>query len=265
MNYDSIAYLEELLGREISPGELPQLISFASTQKEDGENIEDTLKRLVENEKNSNNLAVNFNPVHDKDGKFGGSGSGSYDHLSPYSFEEKITKEYGSQASFTKSDKAAIDKYVKTNAFNTNRYLVHPKDELIDSKSESKNVKALDKAMKNSLNRDTTLYRGFATSSYLKVGSVIKYKGYSSTSFNSNIAKEFAIHHTQTNNKRPVVLNIKAKKGQKGIIPVLTSSESIDTTLRSNEQEFILPRDTKFKITKVNDLGTHEEAEVTIQ
>lgn len=277
MDYEAINQaISLIMGVQATAEDTPAGIYSLSKLRKDGESLNDVANRIIsESEQTPNSLddkVENYNENHDHLGRFasgGGAGApkakGGYDGLSPYSFTEKLDKEYGKQATFDGKDKAAISSYAGTDYLNVNGALTHPSDTRFDHQSAKEVITGLHGAMKNTLVKDTTLYRGIGTSNELKVGTVITNKGFSSTTTNLGVAKEFAVHGVGfSETKRPVVLHINAQKGLKGVWPQLSSSNSADTTLRSNEQEFLLPDNLSFKIKSVHDMGNYEIAEVNI-
>jgi hypothetical protein len=209
-----------------------------------------------------------YNPYRDKSGRFA-SGPTRYSNLNPDTFTKVIQREYGGQSDWGSSQTEAINEYVNGQAFGNNeinRYLTDPTNVSIDSDKGRVLVSNLDKSMTNKLNNDTTLYRGYGTNATPEelVGKTINYKGYNSTTFNQEKAVWFAVNNAQTELKRPVVLKINAKKGQKGILPILASGERSDLSLRSHEFEYILPRSTNLKVVNYRNRDTYEELEVEI-
>lgn len=218
------------------------------------------LEELVENK-----TSEGYNPFRDKKGRFA-SGPTRFANLAPNNFLNATREEFGDQGTWDEYQQDAINEYVDGSGHDTiNRYLREPNNDIFDKERLEDYVKGLDESMKNSLKHDTLLYRGFGTTQNIEPGMTINYKGFNSTSFNPGVALKFAVNGAQTGVKRPVVLRIKAKKGQKGLAPVLSDlDDSVHTSLRSNEYEYILPRNLSFKVTKVEDAGDYEIAEVEI-
>lgn len=109
------------------------------------------------------------------------------------------------------------------------------------SARDAKYMAKLDSALsKNALEQDTTLYRGRRQlPADWKVGAVVTDKAYVSTSVSKQKADNgFAVGAT------PTLIQIKAPKGTKGMFTSATSSFS-------SEAEYLLPRNTQFKITGV--------------
>lgn len=220
-----------------------------------------------------NDVIKNYSPTQPRDGDgqwTDGGGTStpsprSYDGMKPNDFEQAVKEDYGDQAEWTAEESKAIDHYTATGYTDMNRYLRNPKDEMIYDKDKiRKYVDLLDSAMKNELKEDTNIYRGLVTTGELEVGGKIEAKGYSSSSFFSDTAEDFAKSSAAISGnkeKRPLVLKIKAKKGQKGIIPMV---EGVGSGLRGVEGEFLLPRDISFIIKKVTDKGDFEQVEVEI-
>lgn len=212
------------------------------------------------------------NPYHDKLGRFttGAGGGRITSDMSPVHFADAIGKRYGKQATWSDNEKQAIDDYTKTyTSLQLNLYM-RGKTKDVNYPENTKEYKdlanTLNGAMKNTLTSDTALYRGMGITHTLAVGSVIHDKGFASASFNKTIASHFAKHGVGfSTTKRPVVIKINAKKGQKGLIPQLTSTDSTSDSLRSNEQEFLFPSGNTYIIRKVYDRGDYEEVEVDIK
>lgn len=242
---------------------------YASSTDQSGE-LTLLSKKSVDETVSNNSLDkdLNFNPNHDKIGQFG-SGTSS---LQPIQFEDYIAEKYSKQGNNLSEDqKAAINDYVGAGSSNLNRHLVHPDDELVNHADEAAFARVLDSAMQNKLVNNVTLYRGFGMSQHLVVGTTVLYNGFSSTTFSPGTAEQFAAHGVGfSKTKKAVVLKIKAKKDQPGIFPIQVASDGANATMRANEQEFILPRGTRYKITKVDEvtnkygIGVHTEATVEI-
>lgn len=105
-------------------------------------------------------------------------------------------------------------------------------------------VKALDEAPRHELTEDTLLYRGLADAGTLEEGMTIQDYGFQSTSFNRTEAEGFVSKYSSD----AYLLVISAKKGTKGIIP-----DAVSKSMNYGEQEMILERGTKYKVTKVED------------
>jgi hypothetical protein len=113
--------------------------------------------------------------------------------------------------------------------------------------AHKKTVKDLDTAIaNNSLDRDTILYRGQMVSDRtrerLKVGNTFSDPAYTSATFDQYDPDRFA----GLGGKGGAVMRIKASKGQNGLASSALSEYP-------EESEFILPRNTKYKVTQVHD------------
>ena len=273
-------------GDLVDPGTLEHaLLALREAWIEEGYTYE-----LEDTTKNSVDKTENYSPTQPRDdrGRWTSTGGGSssgpsnpvggYDQKSPYGFSEKLEKDYGKQATWSDKESKSIDEYIMTyGALKMNTYLrgkkedsnYPPVEEIDEVKSH---IEVLDKSMRNSLVRDTTLYRGFGTTHELEVGTRITDKAYVSTTVNESVALDFAKHGSNywdigptKDPKRPVVMQISAKKGQKGIWPQLSTTDTTSVTLRSNEQEYLLPRGQSFIIKSVHDMGDYELVEVDIE
>lgn len=210
---------------------------------------------------NDSVVAKNFNPNHDKLGQF--SSGGGYSGMAPNAFTTAIRKEYSKQATWGPVEKTAISDYTATSFHRINGYLNDIHDNLHPDQTDTEqDVKTLDRAMKNTLKKDTTLYRGFGSSQYLMPGGKIVTQGYNSSTFFEHKGVQFAQTSARgSSTKLAYVLKINAKKGQKGIIPLL---EGDGIGIRGVEAEFILPRGITFQIDNIIDKGTYEEVAVNI-
>jgi hypothetical protein len=120
----------------------------------------------------------------------------------------------------------------------------------LDERNQSRRDN-LDHVTHNPLKHDTVVYRGMSTAfKHLPVGSTFKDKAYTGTSTDPKIARYFG---NKDEHDHKVVARIFLKKGQKGAyLPhskpnackrLRDQSEDMD-----DEQEFLMPRNTKFKI-----------------
>jgi len=102
-------------------------------------------------------------------------------------------------------------------------------------------IKDLDRAIgKNTLGKNTMLYRGVGPNfaGKIKTGDVLTDKGFQSTSLSKGISDEFGA--------RGYTLHIKAKANQTGVFVDELPEFGLD------QQEFLLPRNIQWKITKVD-------------
>lgn len=213
---------------------------------------------------NLNNKDKNYSPTQPRDerGRWTSTGSGrSWGTMTPNEWAAAIKEEYKGQATWSKRESEAIDGYTATTYRDINNYL-RGKEHYGDADFLKEEIKHLDKSMKNRLKEDTTLYRGFASEQLIMPGAKITDKAFQSSSFFENKGVQFAQQAAQYSDKKlPYVLKINAKKGQKGLIPVV---ESEGIGLRGVEGEFILPRGLTYEVTNVTDKGNYEEVEVNI-
>jgi len=111
-------------------------------------------------------------------------------------------------------------------------------------------IKGLDETMVRTPNitRSITVYRGLDADSVegfdtLEPGDIFSDAGFVSTSLDSGIAIKFADRFMQTDG---VVLEINVPRNSEGIFPNSWLSETSNTFF--NEFEFLLPRDSQFKV-----------------
>lgn len=212
-----------------------------------------------------------FNKNHDPDGRFGHGAGGTLDDSMTREQFDTYSKGYGGAVSDV--ERELILDYQNSEARPINYNLTDSlgkvdKVSLSVGKGDPKKttqhyidtyggrrvdtVKLLDSKMQHKLKTNAVLYRGLSVDADLKVGDVMKNYGFASTSFSKDLAATFTfngIRH-RSDNKKEYVLKIIAPKGTKGLIPhALTGGRTI-------EQEFILPRNTDFKISKVLGEGT---------
>jgi hypothetical protein len=138
------------------------------------------------------------------------------------------------------------------------------RDPLISTGQVEKQISDLDKVLDSAppLKEQIIAYRGinglgleFFES--LKVGDVFQDKGYVSTTLNPKTAGTFA-NSDLSSYAQGMVLQFHLPKGTKGLFP--TPFLGIGT-LSFSELEFLLPRDTKFKVTQIR--GKIMDLEIT--
>jgi hypothetical protein len=219
-----------------------------------------------------------YNPNRDSDGRFtfGPSGGGAYrdDDMTIGQFEE-FAKGYSGSA--TEAELKHINDYQNSEARPINANLKETKGKtdkqsLAIGKGDPSNtteyyietyggqrqelVKTMDSKMIHSLKENHILYRGMSVDADLKVGDSIKSYGFTSSSFSKDIAATFTFNGIRysSDTTKEYVLRVIAPEGTKGLIPhALTGARTI-------EQEFIFPRGTDFKVTKIIGPG-HTESE----
>lgn len=219
-----------------------------------------------------------YNPNRDSDGRFtfGPSGGGAYrdDDMTIGQFEE-FAKGYSGSA--TEAELKHIIDYQNSEARPINANLKETKGKtdkqsLAIGKGDPSNtteyyietyggqrqelVKTMDSKMIHSLKENHILYRGMSVDADLKVGDSIKSYGFTSSSFSKDIAATFTFNGIRysSDTTKEYVLRVIAPEGTKGLIPhALTGARTI-------EQEFIFPRGTDFKVTKIIGPG-HTESE----
>jgi hypothetical protein len=141
---------------------------------------------------------------------------------------------------------SAVEKYQTLLGYNMNEALRDPQ---ISTDQLAYEIAGLDGAIESAppLKSDTTVYRGIKGNGLdffegLKKGDVFEDKGFVSTTLDTNVATKFAV---QGNMYQGIVLRMTLPKGTKGLYP--TSVTGL-TNLSSREAEFLLPRDSKFKV-----------------
>jgi hypothetical protein len=203
--------------------------------------------------KNKNSIELNYSPKQQRDssGKWssgGGSYSTKYSNMTPHEYANSIKEEYGKQTTFTSQEIEEIDGYTDMSFAYTNEDLKNARGNVNKLDDYRKiTVKTLDKSMRHKLNENTMLYRGMHTEKDIYEGHQIKWDGYSSTSMFRKKGESFATQDQDRVFDTPYLLSIKAKKGQKGIIPLLTGRNN---GLQATEAEFILPRGTNLNVIK---------------
>lgn len=141
----------------------------------------------------------------------------------------------------------AVDAYQASHGYTINEALRDPN---ITTASVQPWIDGLDGAIKDAppLISDTTVYRGVQGSGTdffknLNVGDVYEDKGFASTSLDADIATTFAT--IGLGREDGLVLRMNLPKGTKGLFPTSVTGLS---SLSSRESEFLLPRNSKFKI-----------------
>lgn len=205
-----------------------------------------------------------YNPYRDSDGKFAsgpsGSGGGAISDFSgkkSSEADEYIETHYG-DVKYSKSEISVINAY--TDEFSADISYDDINNALRNGDGGFKSeIKTMDSAMKKTeLKTDTTLWRAATSKDDIKVGQVITDKAYGSSSLRESVADMFLGENLETSKKKvKYVLKINAKKGQNGIWVQNTGNNS-------TESEFILPRNSKYKITSVKKNGNFYEMEADL-
>ncbi len=229
---DAYITLDELL-------DLLDLTSEDIGSRADGEISDIRTKAGIE-------IAKNYAPTQPRDslGRF--ASAGSYGSLGPSGFINQVRADY--KDTLTAEQKIEVMSYTDSSYQYTNPTLREVRGDiskLDDYRKET--VKQLDSAMIHKLKGDTELYRGVDIEGQFLKGDVINNFGYSSTTFGKDTAEKFAIDASGP--KSAKVLTIKAKAGQKGLIPAIISDNDVDVSLRGQEKEYLLPRNLKLKVT----------------
>lgn len=162
-------------------------------------------------------------------------------------------KEEVKSAKLSPTDKAFVEDYTHSGYAKTNYDLRSPGKAFRTEEDKikvSNTIKSLDKAIDQStLKEDLTVYRGmgdkFVADNFDHlIGATIEDKGFVSTSTNIEIAKPFAgVGKISTKSSHRIVARISLPKGSKA----LSISDIVPDN--SYEEEFILPRGSKFKVT----------------
>lgn len=113
------------------------------------------------------------------------------------------------------------------------------------NKSDEDHIENLDHVTNVKIKHPVTVYRGFDTNyndiKKYKVGRVFSHKGYTSTTLNYNIAKNFT-NEDDGDKVKPTLFKINLKKNDRGHYIDLSSFTN------NNEHEVLLPRNQKFKV-----------------
>lgn len=202
---------------------------------------------------NSFDKEQNYNKNHDPaSGKFS-SGGGSFKDYSKYSVSEahsELSRDFKSQTTFSSEETDEISDYADSSFQYTNTELREKKGVVSKLGSYRKEtVKTIDGAMRNKLNENTVLYRGAYINQKLSKGDTIKDFAYTSTSFRDEIGSEFIAQAAIHNQDNLYLFKIKGKKNQKGIVVSMAHPSEV----QRYESEFLLPRNTKFKIDKITE------------
>jgi hypothetical protein len=112
-------------------------------------------------------------------------------------------------------------------------------------------VAGIDAAIESAppLASDTTVYRGIKGNGLdffesLKAGDVFQDKGFVSTTLDTDVATKFSV---QGGMYQGIVMRMQLPAGTKGLFPTTVTGLS---SLSSREAEFLLPRDSKFKVLR---------------
>lgn len=155
----------------------------------------------------------------------------SVDEHKPSKVEDNSTIKHSS--TFSKDHHKAIDSYKRYSYDDINNSLRKSKGKKVSSHYKD-HVKLLDHVSSEKTVAAKHVYRSMPKSAKdLKVGSVIKEHGYSSTSHDPKVAKKHS--------KEKTIAKIHLPKG--------TKSHHIDKIYNGNEKEVLLSRGTSFKVT----------------
>lgn len=163
-----------------------------------------------------------------------------------YEVKDYILEEYDS-VKFSEQEQASVHEYTGGRYQSINHLLRHG-DTHEDDESPEKTIEFADVLLnaigKTELKEDTVLYRGSGFDTELAVGDVIKDRAFSSTSLQSEVAEEFTGSEENEEKEFKYVMKIKAPKGTKGLFPATAG-------VAGEENEFILPPNTGFKVVKI--------------
>jgi hypothetical protein len=219
---------------------------------------------------------IKFNPNHDEKGQFSsgpGGSSSAVDDLNKWNDAELAKfNSVNDQESYLldnilsqrmqgftgKEYYKSVNDYQTLLGYTINEALRDPQ---ISTEQVKYLIAGLDAAIDSAppLLKDTVVYRGVKGNGLdffesLKPGNVYTDKGFSSTSLDSSIATKFA---TSGSMYQGIVLRMKLPAGTKGLYP--TSVTGL-TSLSSRESEFLLPRNSSFKV--LNNQGKVWDVEV---
>lgn len=184
-------------------------------------------------------VALNFNPKHDKSGRFG-SGSST----TKVSIGRKLNS----------NEQDAVNTYIGDGNIWMNKKLRETGGKIPKGKDKFY-FDNLDSAMVDKVKANTTLYRGTYADLSIKKGQVFIDHGYGSSTFNKTQGKYYSDPEgsqgfslpKKGKGKESYLFAIKVPKGNKGLQP----SAHKETLADVGEHEFILPRNSKYKVTKV--------------
>ena len=153
------------------------------------------------------------------------------------------------------SFKGAVKTYQGLHGYGINEAL---RDPLISEEQYQDDINGLDNAIKSapSLSEPLTLFRGIKGNGLdffesLKAGDIYQDKGFVSTTLDTQVATDFSTNSMY----QGIVLRYKLPAGTKGFFPAgVTGLEA------SYESEFVLPRNSKFKV--LNNQGKVWDVEV---
>lgn len=216
-----------------------------------GINIESATEVVIVNKAALEQLSVksqNYAPsqARDKAGRW--TDGGAYSTLGPNAYIERIRADF--TGNFTSKEKLGIIDYTGERHDEINEALRSAGGDLkkVNSYYREK-IEGLDTAMKHELKEDTLLFRGLELDGRFEAGDTISNKGFSSSSFSRDTAEGFAYNAVimgKPSNAK--IITIRAKKGQKGLVAATLSDNDADISLRSQEKEFLLPRNLNLEV-----------------
>ncbi len=192
---------------------------------------------------------LNYNPNHDpSSGRFSsGGGGGSFTNLTG-SNSAAIAEKYGFNGNlqdnpdYSEEEKRAMSYYGRVGYEPMNEILRTGSTSDPDDKLARKSLKTMVDMQKQTLPKNTMLYRGAQLDQELSVGDSIGDKAFVSTSFDKTIARYFATEQNNANNK--YLFEIKTPKGSKGFF----NGQAHDW----DEAEWVMDKGREFKIESVS-------------
>jgi hypothetical protein len=165
------------------------------------------------------------------------------------------------QQKLSKGDSNAVADYQT----DSSRYNSHIRGNKSIPEELREHVSHLDGVTNNRLKHDTVVYRGLHKDfKHLPVGSEFKDKGFTGTSIDEDIGKNFGDVDHDT--KKKVVARIFLEAGQDGAYlphskPKVSNKDlEDDASIHDDEHEFLLPRHTRFKVIgHSTELAKHNE------
>lgn len=177
----------------------------------------------------------------------GSGGGGGFTNLTGNN-SAWIAKQYGFKGNlqdnpdYSEEEKRAMSYYGRVGYEPMNEILRTGFTSDPDDKLARKSLKTMVDMQKQTLPKDTMLYRGAQLDQELSVGDSIGDKAFVSTSFDKTIARDFATEQNNANNK--YLFEIKTPKGSKGFF----NGQAHDW----DEAEWVMDKGREFKIESVS-------------
>ncbi len=187
-------------------------------------------------------------------GEVGGSGEGEWASGTPNPLtdrEQKTIKQWGLKnrhdAEITASQRAALVEYRRSTAFDVNAFL-RGETTTMDKVDIDRITGHIDAAIaKASLDKNVTVYRGIPMDLHLETGDILRDPAFLSTTFNPEQA---VFNFSMGPGNKSTVLQIEVPKGHHGLYTEGLAPRGYEMGA-GQEQELLLPRNTKIHITGV--------------